>query len=559
MPAPGRTTARLVLACGAALAGTCAWYALTYGQDAPLADEWTLVPVLTGRHSLVGLVTGHHNEHRYPLGQLVWYGTMVTSGYDFRAGMVLSVALVAGVALALVRAAARATGGPHPADVLFPALLLNLGHTENWLMGYQVVLTLPLAAVGLLLALAAVRPATSPRSAALAGGLLLVAMTGGAYGFAVVPPLAAWLVYLAVRARRDGHRGRAEVLLGSVVVALAYVVFAALTAPWGVTDRPPWDAVAAARRVITGLGYTLGGGIGANADPAAGLAVLAADMLVAGRLGWVIATMPAERPRAAGLLAVGVGLAGVGVGLAVTRPVFADRYALPLALHGCAAVLAFRLYPLRVWPSVAAAAAVGLAVLVVAGNWRPGVARGHRHRFLYREMRTDAAAGMPVRFLAAKYAAGFLPNLPDRVDILNATITDLRALKAGWLGRSVPTPDVIAVPADGSPPPGAATDLPFGPLNGPGRPVEGVPVEGVRVTVRADRRTFCPLAAEWTTGVRGRQAFVYLLLEAGEPQAVDLWVNDLPDRVRFRTVVPADGVRVIRVEWLLPAGRPEGP
>lgn len=532
-----------------AVAGTCVlltaldlWYVFTYGPNAPFADEWGLVRYLTGRADVLDLAGGVHNEHRYPLGQVAWYAVENLFGYDLRAGMAANVLLMAVTAFLLTRAAARATGGASWGDVLFPALLLNFGHDDNWLLSYQIVLTLPLAGVGGVLATAATfREEGEARVTLFAGVLTLVAMNGGAYALAATPPLAAWTLYLVVRHRRRRAFWTTAALALPVGLAAAYLAFYLATWPDGAAERPPVDPIQTADAFLKLLGYTFGGGVGNRYHPWAGLVVMAVDVVVAVRLAGVLIHRPDDRPRAWGVLAVWVAMLGVAAGLVLTRPVFGDRYALPLALHGCAAVLTLRLYPLadvRGGPP----AAVALAAAVVVGNWAPGVAFGELRRYVYRQVRAEIEAGMPVRFLAERHASHLLSVLPNRVEHLGRWMDELREDRVGWFAQARATPHADAIAAPDFEPVVVTPQVSSVPIPGPGRPVVGI-----RVDVRTDAQVFGLLEVEW--GDHGRAA-VYLLGGPGETQAVMIWIDDAPGAIRFRTRGVGALVTITGLDWL---------
>ena len=116
----------------ALLTAALVWYALRYGSNAPVLDEWDLAPRLRQcvRDGTVGAwAFERHNEHRYPAARLLYAALMAATGYDFRSGMVASALLLGAAALVFARAAARAR--PAWADLIAPALLLNHGASFN--------------------------------------------------------------------------------------------------------------------------------------------------------------------------------------------------------------------------------------------------------------------------------------------------------------------------------------------------------------------------------------------------------------------------------------------
>lgn len=171
-------------------------YVTRNGRNLPMQDEWEFVPPLLGLSSGWDWAFEKHYEHRYVLGRFLYLGLHRLTGNWFPAGMVLTLLFLAGSAFILVRVARRMRESDHPADLWFPVLLLNAGHYENLLMGYQVVFTLTTILVaGLLAVIARSREADPARIASWAGLLLLGIMTGGGIGLLFVPVVGVWIGY----------------------------------------------------------------------------------------------------------------------------------------------------------------------------------------------------------------------------------------------------------------------------------------------------------------------------------------------------------------------------
>lgn len=184
---PASRTDALLAAFWAALTLAAVGFVLTFGRDFPWADEWEFVPALFNREPVGPWLWAQHNEHRLPLPRAIYWFLFQLTG-DFRAGMLLQVALLSAASLRLVRVARRERGRAAWADALFPALLLNWGHAENLLMGYQLCFAL-VAVLAVELFLAA-RGGHFKRVLPLT---FLLALCGGA-GLVFVPVVAAWRV-----------------------------------------------------------------------------------------------------------------------------------------------------------------------------------------------------------------------------------------------------------------------------------------------------------------------------------------------------------------------------
>jgi hypothetical protein len=195
----------VVVAGWVAMLVLAASYTARNGRNLPMQDEWEFVPPLLGLTSGWDWAFEKHYEHRYVLGRFLYLTLHRLTGNWFPASMVLTLLFLAGSAVALVRAARRVRGHDHPADLWFPVLLLNAGHYENLLMGYQVVFTLTtVLAAGLLAVMARSAELDPARSGLWAGLLLLGIMTGGGIGLLFVPPVGVWVGYQVLRAIRGG-------------------------------------------------------------------------------------------------------------------------------------------------------------------------------------------------------------------------------------------------------------------------------------------------------------------------------------------------------------------
>ncbi|HET7293205.1 MAG TPA: hypothetical protein VFM88_12330, partial [Vicinamibacteria bacterium] len=208
--------------------------------EEPVTLEWLLWPV---------------SEHRIPLSRLVWLGVLRAADYDFRAGMLLNVLLLAGLAAALVRAASRLRGRPSPADAFLPVLVLSLGQHENLLWSMQVLFVLPAVLYGVFLTESVRIDAHAPPSvlASLAVALLPLA---DASGLVLSLPLALWLLADGlVRRRWRAARGRVVLALAALSIAVSAAFLLTLEKPDNVPD---YDA----SRALQGATEVMGGSLG---------------------------------------------------------------------------------------------------------------------------------------------------------------------------------------------------------------------------------------------------------------------------------------------------------
>src|SRR5262249_42934019 len=107
-PGPGGRAALVVWGVWAVMTAAAPVLVGAYGDNVPWWDDWVMVPTLTGTQPVtLGWLWAPHNEHRIPLGKLLYLGLLRPAGRDFRAGMVFQVVALAGLAFAMTRAAGR--------------------------------------------------------------------------------------------------------------------------------------------------------------------------------------------------------------------------------------------------------------------------------------------------------------------------------------------------------------------------------------------------------------------------------------------------------------------
>src|SRR6185369_10049392 len=159
----------------AALLGVALSNIPRHGRNIPLAEDWTVVPALTGHQpDFWGWLWSQNNEHRLPLPRLVHLGLLEVT-HDFRVGMVFNVLALGLVAAVFVLAARRIRGRTSLADAFFPVVLLHLGNGANMFCGWQMHFVIATSLVLVILAVVATgRVPLSPRTTLLAAGPLVL-------------------------------------------------------------------------------------------------------------------------------------------------------------------------------------------------------------------------------------------------------------------------------------------------------------------------------------------------------------------------------------------------
>ncbi len=218
-----------------------------YGRNVPLAEDWLLVPPLTGHEpNLASWLWAQNNEHRLPLPRLILLA-LLSLTHDFRAGMVLNALSLGALAGAMILTARYLRDGETRwSDAFFPLALLHLGDWENLVWGWQFqFVSSAVLMCALMLAVVRQRDALTMRQATAASASLVLLPLTGASGlvFALaLTPWAAWVGYVELQlARKRGERPRGGVLLlAAAVIAplLIGVYFIGYVKPWWNPPNP---------------------------------------------------------------------------------------------------------------------------------------------------------------------------------------------------------------------------------------------------------------------------------------------------------------------------------
>lgn len=382
-------------------------FVLMLGTNAPYADEWEFVPILVGENPddnpILPWLWQQHNEHRLPLPRAV-YLVLFKLTHDFRAGMFLQVAMLSALAFFLMRYAVRLRGKPHWADAFFPISMLHIGHWENFIMGYQICFVL-FAALVAALAVVALRITRENafRSGVIAGTLLmLIALTGGS-GLAVILPVAAWLMFVAVSVWRGGRKDRAAllVLLAALPVAYLGVYFVGYEKPAGHPELGTNPLEVAPR-----VGAVLALAPGVGLSPLWWAVCIGELVLGVWTILLLVRRGRGEYLSTSGLIAVAAGVAGVSLAIGMARAEWDIEKQL----------LMFSRYSLLTWPLLATTylvwvrfgrkwVPIGLCVVAAAafpGNTGTGMFNGAAIRGEYSEIEGDIVRGRTAEEIVAR-------------------------------------------------------------------------------------------------------------------------------------------------------------
>lgn len=332
-----------------------------------------------------------HNEHRLPLPKIVQWLLYGWTG-DVRSGMLVQAQIYAATALACVLVARRLRGASRPWDVFFPLMWLQLGNSENLLMGFQLCIAIPGAAVCCVLFLGALSPQRLWPSRAVPCGLALVSLPlCGGGGLLQAPALGAWMAWVGWTNRRHPD---ARQRLGARLLLVSALLAAGLCAAYLVGfERPPqmsyvvkgnpvWKMALA--NLCAPFGPSLSGW----------RPLVDVPLALAGLLLGVLLLRRAWRERdasALGVLAVMVAGAMLVGGIARGRPVegpllVANRY-IPLpAPYYVALTLGALVFLGRRWRELALAGCCVLMVCVLPNSVSYGIGEGRLRQQREREL-----------------------------------------------------------------------------------------------------------------------------------------------------------------------------
>lgn len=381
-----------------------------YGHNLPVCDEWNFVLDFysSGKQRLAWLIE-KHMEHRFPLGRVVFLGVLEATGFNFQAGMFLTVGLLGGASAALMLAARKLRGRTELSDLVFALLFLSHGHTENLFMGYQIVFTITVFCLALFV-LAATYSQTFASAKILIGAtaLLIAISMGGWLGLVFVPPLGLWIAWQQWRTGESGKLRRYAVFSGVALVAVylavsLYMLFA--MRPESLLQSGP-SLSTRLSALVEVMGIGLGPGLGGRPELAAkGAAVIVIQVLAASALAAIGWRRPSERGVAWGLLAVLLGVWAFALSIAFSRGSgFASRYAAFTAFGVAIPFLTIARYaPGYVSSTLMTIVVIVGAVLFFPGNVKHARYQGQFMEQRYREVLVDIDAGMPIDVLALRH------------------------------------------------------------------------------------------------------------------------------------------------------------
>ncbi|MEO6709623.1 MAG: glycosyltransferase, partial [Planctomycetota bacterium] len=298
------------IAFGAMLAAAFTFVA-RYSSSMPLWDDLEWSPYVDS--SVTPSATwwwSNFNEHRIPLPR-AFFLALVRTFHDIRSGMYFDVGLLGAVAFAMILLARKLRGRTSYSDAFFPLLWLTWGNCDNLLMMHQISLIVPSAITCALLIMFTATPEPPSWKRSLAIGLCLFSLPlCGAPGLTPAPAIILWLCYAGwrlIRSDAPGARTSGRVLLAfalATVALIGFYFYGFVNPGRAVYAKSSLEAVRQAWMFVS-----LGFGPGAREYwPFSGW--LTGAIMLAG--AWILLLAlrkrPAERYRAAGLMAIAAGI-----------------------------------------------------------------------------------------------------------------------------------------------------------------------------------------------------------------------------------------------------------
>ena len=526
---------------------------LRFGCEIPYSDAWRNVPAVVGEEPItLAWLWEPIVEHRIPLSRLAYVWLMRLAGYDFRAGMVLNVLLLAATAWLAMRAARAARGRAAIADAVLPLALLGLGQFENLLWSMQMLFVIP-ASLFCLAAASIARAAPGGEAGALVrvGACCALLPLADLSGLLLSPWLVIWIVWVAARRLRAGDRaGRRAALFALACGAVPLAVGAGYAVSWRhPRDVPPYEPSQAFRGALEVLSSSLGPVAWPHYAPWAAFVAAAAGAALA--LLALEARDPERRVRAVGLglcILAGLGLAaGIGFGRGMYGPGAALRslYTTLMACLLCSIHLGASSSRIARVGACVSLALLAARALAFPANSEAALAHGRVRSEGYAAFRADLAAGLPLEALAARNGQAIFDDdsrkVPGFIRLMERHgIGPFRGPLHRLAEETRPFVDeelALAAVAAG-PPGGGAAQRPAVELDlGGVRPLRGVRLRFALETPRGSRSWF---HVRWARSDGAEPHFSWTersaplwIAPAAEPQELTVWIYDLADRLQI--------------------------
>lgn len=402
-----------------------------YGRNIPFAEDWFLVPPLTGNEpSLFAWIGTQNSEHLVPLPKAILLLLLTLSGGDFRVGMVYNTLLLGTLAGGMILVARHLRGGRiSVTDAFFPIVLLHIGHWDNLLWSWQITFVLSTAITSILLLMLVVwREGPTTPVAAIAAAMCLVSLPlSGGNGTIVAPAFALWSLYCGLlrvshEASPTENRITGVILISSAALALL-IVMLYLSG----YQRPTWYPASPSflATAITSIKF-MAFGFGPAAKSAWFLtsvgAIGALLITVAVVLTKAVSTGTDDRRRVLGLMLVVGAVAALAFALGWGRAGkieasrhMSTRYALLSVPMLCASYFTMELYASLTLQKFVHRTLLVIVLVLLPLNTMVGLERRNWFEQGFTSFQADLQAGMPLNQLAERHYKFLMPWSRDQL------------------------------------------------------------------------------------------------------------------------------------------------
>ncbi|HTL30219.1 MAG TPA: hypothetical protein VL282_13395 [Tepidisphaeraceae bacterium] len=392
-------------------------YIARYGRSVPIWDDFMVVEPMVGDTPVVSWLWAQHNFHRIPLPKLIYFICIKLTHWNFRTSMYLTVLTLGTLSVLLTEGIRRLRAGRSVyADLFFPLILMHGGHCANMLLSSQIDLVLPVATIcmTLLLVCRISDRLTSPLAWQMTGVACLIFLNGG-FGLTFLMTFGCWLIYAGLpsspsQSAAPGGNERSSalsILLGLLVLGMLGLYFVGYHRP---TDAPRPPGIGAVLATSIEFLATMFGtaarkfwnpGIGAIA------ALIVVTMSLIPLYIWL--RRPAERLRAAGILAFMAGIVGLALGIGWSRSGFGPLYGLQpryVTLATMILICAYfvvELYTAAKPKRIARSALLFLALALFLIHIKPAINYGSGQSALQDQFLSDLRARVPREVILERY------------------------------------------------------------------------------------------------------------------------------------------------------------
>jgi hypothetical protein len=425
------------------LAAFAIWFSYTYASPLPYGDEYELVEVLVGERPCdFAYLFSRHNEHRLPVPRLVMHRLLPLYGYNFRL-LAATVPAIISVGLLSYFVSLRLSGRAIAwTDNAYAALLLNPGHAENFLWGWQVQYAINVA---LVFAIAGILLLPRWRYGPAVCGVLLVCMMGcGVNGILTAVPLWLGTSLKFGFERRWDRTGQLYALIAAVGMIIGMISLR--------TGQPnTLNFSLEALSGVVAFFACLAGPAAQSHWQAVGFLALSLSLALLSASAFRVARYRDSDCIFPLCLMAVLFLFGAAVGLRRTSgdasEAFQYRYFLLTTLWLLGAFTLLATVP-DAWARASRAVLLAISIFIGFVNVQPGYRYAASFHSKQQALKEDLSAGLPLRLLAEKYYSHPFGLYSPSSQSLFERLEKLRAAGLTTIKTAKTSPETLVVDVD---------------------------------------------------------------------------------------------------------------